>query len=428
MDSIRAVRGMNDIPPEKEAVWNHLEEIVREVMVIFGYGNIRTPIVEKTDLFTRSLGEITDIVEKEMYTFKDQMNGESLTLRPEGTAACVRAVIQHNLVYGGGKRLWYMGPMFRHERPQKGRYRQFHQLGVEAVGFQGYEADTEHLLINNKLWQMLEISDLQLEINSLGNLETREEYKKALVKYLTNHLESIDENSRKRLATNPLRILDSKDANTREIVSEGPKIIDYLDKNSLKRFDSIKKTLDKMGVDYAVNNYLVRGLDYYNDLIYEWTTASLGAQGTVSAGGRYDALCSQIGGKETPACGFAVGMERVIELLMLKKIPPKINPIDVYMIFDGQIAREYAWNAASLLREEGVSVIFNYDSGSFKSQIKRADSSGADYAIIIGEDEAASELVSLKPLRSRTPQELLTLKNVIKKIKSEKLGVKEKSL
>ena len=196
MDSIRAVRGMNDIPPEKEAVWNHLEEVVREVMIVFGYGNIRTPIVEKTDLFTRSLGEVTDIVEKEMYTFKDQMNGESLTLRPEGTAACVRAVIQHNLVYGGGKRLWYMGPMFRHERPQKGRYRQFHQLGVEAVGFHGYEADTEHLLINNKLWQMLEISDLQLEINSLGNLETREEYKKALVKYLKNHLEFIDENSR----------------------------------------------------------------------------------------------------------------------------------------------------------------------------------------------------------------------------------------
>ena len=419
---------MNDIPPEKEAVWNHLEEVVREVMVIFGYGNIRTPIVEKTDLFTRSLGEVTDIVEKEMYTFKDQMNGESLTLRPEGTAACVRAVIQHNLVYGGGKRLWYMGPMFRHERPQKGRYRQFHQLGVEAVGFDGYEADTEHLLINNKLWQMLEISDLQLEINSLGNLETREEYKKALVKYLRNHLESIDENSRKRLATNPLRILDSKDANTREIVSNGPKIIDYLDKNSLNRFDSIKKTLDKMGVGYTVNNYLVRGLDYYNDLIYEWTTESLGSQGTVSAGGRYDALCSQIGGKDTPACGFAVGMERVIELLMLKEIPPKVNSIDVYMIFDGQIAREYAWYAASLLREEGVSVVFNYDSGSFKSQIKRADSSGADYAIIIGEDEAASELVSLKPLRSRTPQELLTLKNATKKIKSEKFGVKEKNL
>ena len=363
-----------------------------------------------------------------MYTFKDQMNGESLTLRPEGTAACVRAVSQHNLVYGGGQRLWYMGPMFRHERPQKGRYRQFHQLGVEAVGFHGYEADTEHLLINNKLWQMLEISDLQLEINSLGNLETREEYKKALVKYLTNHLESIDENSRKRLVSNPLRILDSKDANTREIVSDGPKIIDYLDKNSLKRFDSIKTTLDKMGVDYTVNNYLVRGLDYYNDLIYEWTTESLGAQGTVSAGGRYDALCSQIGGKETPACGFAVGMERVIELLMLKKTPPKIDPIDVYMIFDGQIAREYAWYAASLLREDGVSVIFNYDSGSFKSQIKRADSSGADYAIIIGEDEAVSQLVSLKPLRSRAPQELLTLKNVIKKIKSEKLVVKEKNL
>ena len=419
---------MNDIPPEKGAVWNHLEEIVREVMVMFGYGNIRTPIVEKTDLFTRSLGEVTDIVEKEMYTFKDQMNGESLTLRPEGTAACVRAVSQHNLVYGGGQRLWYMGPMFRHERPQKGRYRQFHQLGVEAVGFHGYEADTEHLLINNKLWQMLEISDLQLEINSLGNLETREEYKKALVKYLTNHLESIDENSRKRLVTNPLRILDSKDANTREIVSDGPKIIDYLDKNSLKRFDSIKTTLDKMGVDYTVNNYLVRGLDYYNDLIYEWTTESLGAQGTVSAGGRYDALCSQIGGKETPACGFAVGMERVIELLMLKKTPPKINSIDVYMIFDGQIAREYAWYAASLLREDGVSVIFNYDSGSFKSQIKRADSSGADYAIIIGEDEAVSQLVSLKPLRSRAPQELLTLRNVIKKIQSEKLVVKEKNL
>ena len=294
MAEINAVRGMIDIQPEKSAGWHYFEEVVRDVMHSFGYQNIRTPILEKTELFVRSLGEVTDIVEKEMYTFRDQLNDESLTLRPEGTAACVRAAIQHNMIYGGGKRLWYMGPMFRHERPQRGRYRQFHQLGVEALGFSGIDSDTEHLLINKRLWDVFGLSNITLEINTLGDLEARTKYKKELVEFLSENLDSIDEHSRKRLETNPLRILDSKDPSTRETVLSGPKLMDFIGKDSMAQFNKVRQSLDDLDIDYRVNEYLVRGLDYYNDLIYEWKTSSLGAQGTISAGGRYDSLFSQI--------------------------------------------------------------------------------------------------------------------------------------
>ena len=417
MAEINAVRGMTDIQPDSSLRWSYFEEVVREVMRTFGYQNIRTPILEKTELFVRSLGEVTDIVEKEMYTFKDQLNNESLTLRPEGTAACVRAAIQHNMTYAGGQRLWYMGPMFRHERPQRGRYRQFHQLGVEALGFNGVESDTEHLLINKRLWDVIGLADITLEINTLGDFESRQKYKIELVKFLSAHLDSIDEHSQKRLKTNPLRILDSKDPVTRETVLSGPKLMDFIGKQSMTQFDKIRKSLDELGVDYKVNEYLVRGLDYYNDLIYEWKTSSLGAQGTVSAGGRYDSLFSQIGGKSTSACGLAVGIERVLELLKNGESGEPNTECDVYVVHEGEIAGKFGLKAAMELREGGLSVIFNYDGGSIKSQMKRANASGSRYAVIIGDNEVELEMLSVKPLRTRDLQEMLPLPDAIKKIK-----------
>ncbi len=306
---------MNDILPDQAPLWEFFEDTVRAWLSQYGYRNIRMPILEKTELFVRAIGEVTDIVEKEMYTFVDQLNGESLTLRPEGTASCVRAAIEHNLLYPGPQRLFYVGPMFRHERPQKGRYRQFHQVGVEALGFAGPDVDAEHMVMGASLWRRLGVDGIRLEINTLGNAASRSRYRSRLIRYLERHAGELDEDARRRLNTNPLRVLDSKNPKMQDVIAQAPKLADDLDEESLKHFQDLQDLLRNAGVEFAINTRLVRGLDYYNDVVYEWTTTRLGAQGTVCAGGRYDGLIAQIGGKPAPACGFAMGMERLLALL-----------------------------------------------------------------------------------------------------------------
>ncbi len=407
---------MNDVQPSEMESWSFLENTVTRAMEMFGYEQIRTPIVEKTELFIRSLGTTTDIVEKEMYTFKDNLNGESLTLRPEGTAACVRSAVQNNLLYESGKRLWYMGPMFRHERPQRGRFRQFNQIGVEALGFAGYQVDVEHLIMNKKILEGLGLKDIKLEINCLGDRQSRDKFKAELVRYLQKHIDDLDDHSRKRLNTNPLRILDSKNKKTRGVVEKGPKIAEFLSDVSSANFQAIRSTLDHLGIDHTVNHFLVRGLDYYNDLIYEWKTSELGAQGTVSAGGRYDGLFQQLGGKPNVACGFAIGMERILELLKVKDLEVPERSADVYLVYEIGTAMDFAWEVAETLRSQGISVIFNYSGGKFRSQMRRANSSGARYAIILGESEVNKRMVVLKPLRSRDIQQSIPLNSVQNKI------------
>ncbi|WP_319557331.1 histidine--tRNA ligase [Thiomicrorhabdus sp.] len=397
---ISAIRGMNDIFAADADAFDFLISTAEETLKQYGYRSIRLPIVEKTQLFSRSIGEVTDIVEKEMYTFEDR-NGDSLTLRPEGTAGCVRAVIQNGLTHNQIQKLYYTGPMFRYERPQKGRYRQFHQFGVEVFGLQGPDIDAELIVLSARLWERLGLENLELQLNSLGNQQARAEYREILVEYLTGHKEKLDEDSLRRLETNPLRVLDSKNPDMAEIVADAPKLIDHLDDESVEHFEKLKAHLDDLGIDYVVNPNLVRGLDYYNRTVFEWVTTELGAQGTVCAGGRYDGLVEQIGGKSTPAVGFAMGIERLAALLMdHDKVPPQAQP-DIYMVLVGEGTERPGMVISEMIRDAlpDLKIQMNMGGGSFKSQFKKADKSGASYAIVLGEQEVQEHKVALKPLR-----------------------------
>ncbi|MCB1907387.1 MAG: histidine--tRNA ligase [Rhodocyclaceae bacterium] len=396
---LQAVRGMNDILSDEAEAWDAFEEIVRDWLRAYGYRPIRMPLVEPTPLFKRAIGEVTDIVEKEMYSFVDALNGDELTLRPEGTASCVRAVIQHKLLHAGPQRLYYHGPMYRHERPQKGRYRQFHQIGVEALGHAGPDIDAELILMGARLWDDLALHDLRLELNSLGSAAERAAHRGALVDYLQARHEQLDDDGRRRLHSNPLRILDTKNPELQALVEAAPKLIDYLGEESLAHFDAVQRVLKDAGIAFSINPRLVRGLDYYNRTVFEWVTDSLGAQGTVCAGGRYDGLVEQLGGKPAPAAGFAIGVERVLALWQAgggggERVVP-----DAYLVHVGDAAGRLAFRVAEALRGAGLDVLMHCGGGSFKSQMKKADASGAEIALLIGEDEAAAGEVSLKPLR-----------------------------
>lgn len=407
MSNIRAIRGMNDILPDETPHWRLLEKSVSRVLAGYGYGQIRLPVVEKTELFSRTIGEVTDIVEREMYSFEDR-NGESLTLRPEGTAGCVRAAVQHGML-SVSQRLWYMGPMFRYERPQKGRQRQFHQIGVEAFGIAGPEMDAEHIVMCARLWRQLGLADsVELQLNSLGNAEARHNYRGALVSYLESHLVSLDEDSQRRLHTNPLRILDSKVPQTQQLLNDAPLMADFLDDESRVDFNRLCELLQAAGVPYVINNRLVRGLDYYNKTVYEWVTDRLGAQGTICGGGRYDALVEQLGGKAVPAVGFAMGMERLVLLLQdagSAVAAPRVDT-DIYAVAVGDAAHSEALAAIEAVRGalEHLTIVQHTGGGSFKSQLKRADKSGASVALIWGEDEVSSRSVTVKFLRDGAAQ------------------------
>jgi histidyl-tRNA synthetase len=401
--SIQAIRGMHDILPERVGTWQRIEDGARLVLGSYGYAEIRTPLVEVTELFKRSIGEVTDIVEKEMYSFLDR-NGDSLSLRPEGTASCVRAAIENGLL-SQPQRLWYRGPMFRHERPQRGRYRQFHQIGVEVLGLAGPDIDLEVILLTARLWRTLGLEGLRLEINTLGDSQERAAYREDLVAFLERHLERLDTDSRNRLLTNPLRVLDSKVPETQAIVADAPSLLDRLGDETRGHFDAIRRGLDAAGVPYSVNPRLVRGLDYYNRTVFEWITDDLGAQGTVCAGGRYDGLVSQLGGRDTPAVGFALGVERLVELLELGADTPA-GPLDAYLVAVGARAQSEAPLIAERLRDLApeLRILTHCGGGSFKSQFKRADKSGARYALVIGDGELERAVIGVKPLRDESGQ------------------------
>jgi histidyl-tRNA synthetase len=407
---IQAIRGMNDCLPTETAQWQQVESVIRQTVASYGYSEIRFPIVEFTELFKRSVGEVTDIVEKEMYTFEDR-NGDSLSLRPEGTAVCVRAANQGALLYNQQQRLWYTGPMFRHERPQKGRYRQFHQFGVESYGFAGADMDAEVILLSARLWKAFNITEhLTLEINSLGSNESRADYSAALVEYLSLHEDKLDEDSKRRLTTNPLRILDSKNQDVQSLLENAPKLSDYLDEESVEHFQQLRLRLDAAGIKYVVNERLVRGLDYYNRTVFEWVTTSLGSQGTVLAGGRYDGLVEQLGGKATPAVGFAMGIERLVLLLQtLEILKEPTSTADVYMIAAGTQAEIKAVEIAENLRQAApnVRVVNHCGGGNFKKQMKRADKVGASIALILGDDEITNQQITIKNLRENVEQEVV---------------------
>ena len=400
---ITAIKGMNDILPPHSAHWEWLESQVREVMARFAYRNIRTPIVEPTGLFVRSLGEVTDVVEKEMYSFEDRLNGEALTLRPENTAGVVRAVAEHNLLYEGGKRLYYMGPMFRHERPQRGRYRQFHQVGAEALGFSGAHVDAELILLAHSLWQLLGVRDVRLEINSLGQPDERKAHREALIKHFEAHQELLDDDGKRRLYSNPLRILDTKNSAMKEVVESAPKLLDFLGEASLQAFETLQQILRAHDVAFTINPRLVRGLDYYNLTVFEFITESLGAQGTICGGGRYDYLIEQIGGKPAPAVGWALGVERVLELLKEEGVHTLDPQPDAYAVIPDAAALPQAMRLLNQLRALGVAVQMHAGTGegmgSMKSQFKKADGSGARFALIFGADELAAGEVTVKALR-----------------------------
>jgi histidyl-tRNA synthetase len=400
---IQAIRGMNDITPGSSAVWQTLENIVKQTIASYGYQELRFPIVEKTELFARSIGEVTDIVEKEMYTFEDR-NGDSLTLRPEGTAGCVRACIENGLLHNQTQRLWYTGPMFRHERPQKGRYRQFHQVGVEAFGMQGPDIDAELIIMSARIWKQLRLNDLELQVNSLGSVESRHAYRDILVDYFSKHQSALDEDSQRRLHSNPLRILDSKNPEMQELIENAPKLQDHLDQESVEHFQGVKSLLDSVGITYRVNPRLVRGLDYYNKTVFEWVTTQLGAQGTVCAGGRYDGLVEQLGGKPVAAAGFALGIERLVELVQ-NNLKLDVAP-HAYFVVASEEAVTPGMQISESLREQlpGLRLLVHCGGGSFKSQFKRADKSGASVALILGDDELKSNTVSVKYLREDKPQ------------------------
>ncbi|WP_085961282.1 histidine--tRNA ligase [Cupriavidus basilensis] len=409
MKALQGVKGMNDMLPADAPLWEHFENASRAMLRAYGYQQVRTPIVEHTQLFVRGIGEVTDIVEKEMYSFTDALNGEQLTLRPEGTAAAVRATIEHNLLYDGPKRLWYTGPMFRHERPQRGRYRQFHQLGAEALGFAGPDVDAEIIMMCQRLWDDLGLVGVRLELNSLGQAEERAAHREELIKYLEGFQDILDEDSQRRLYTNPLRVLDTKNPALQEMASNAPKLIDFLGAESLAHFDGVQRLLKANNIPFKINPRLVRGLDYYNLTVFEWITDKLGAQGTIAGGGRYDPLIARMGGKAAPACGWAMGIERIIELLREENLVPQAEGADVYLVHQGEAAGQQAMMIAERLRDAGLDVLLHATpdgkSGSFKSQMKRADGSGAAYAVIIGEDEVVAGTAQVKDLRQGTQGE-----------------------
>jgi len=399
---------MNDCLPEVSGTWQKVESVLRQVVANYGYQEIRTPIVESTDLFKRSIGEVTDIVEKEMYTFEDR-NGDSLTLRPEGTASCVRAGNEHGLLYNQQKRLWYMGPMFRHERPQKGRYRQFHQFGVETYGIDGPDIDLEVILLSARLWKAFGIEKhVTLQVNSLGSNEARQAYRDTLIEYLKARADKLDEESLRRLETNPLRVLDSKNPDVQAAIADAPSLLDHLDEASKAHFDVLCERLTQAGIHFEVNPRLVRGLDYYNRTVFEWVTESLGAQGTVCAGGRYDGLVEQLGGKATPAVGFAMGIERLVLLLTtLNEDAQETSAADVYVTAMGDEAQGYAVQVAEHLRDTlpHVRVMMHCGGGNFKKQLKRADKTGAQIALLLGSQEMQARQVGVKPLRDGQEQQ-----------------------
>ena len=404
--TLQAVRGMNDILPEDTPYWQELEAIIRDTLSSYGYREIRVPIVEKTELFKRSIGEVTDIVEKEMYTFEDR-NGDSLTLRPEGTASCVRAGIENGLLHNQVHRLWYMGPMFRHERPQKGRYRQFHQIGVEAFGMEGPDLDAELILLTARLWKKLGLNDLELQINSLGTSEARKVYWEKLVEYFSGRQDQLDEDSQRRLSSNPLRILDSKNPDMRDLIDNAPKLTEHLDEESREHFRLLCESLNAAGISYTINPCLVRGLDYYGRTVFEWVTTRLGAQGTVCAGGRFDGLVEQLGGKPVAAAGFAMGLERLLELVR-DNLAPEHYP-HAYLVLVGEAAQKSGLLLAEQLRDrvDGIRILMHCGGGSFKSQFKKADKSGASLALIIGDEEIDQGTVGIKYLREDEEQQVI---------------------
>jgi len=408
--SIQAIRGMKDFSPDETPYWQALEAQTRRLMTQYGYSEIRMPIVEKTELFKRSIGEVTDIVEKEMYSFEDR-NGDWLTLRPEGTAGCVRAGIENGLLYNQTQRLWYMGPMFRHERPQKGRYRQFHQIGVETFGFQGPDMDAELILLSARLWRALGLQGLQLQINSLGTPQCRVQYREQLVEYFSAHKEQLDEDSTRRLHSNPMRILDSKNPDLYALVQDAPKLEEYLDSESREHFQALQAMLDAAGVDYVINPCLVRGLDYYTKTVFEWITDRLGAQSAVCAGGRFDGLVEQLGGKPSPAAGFAIGMERLFELVKDHLQPQHLPHVYLIGLGDAQIA---AMQLAERLRDElpELRLVNHCGGGGMKAQFKKADKSGAALALILGEAELQNNSISIKYLRDNREQETVPLQKL----------------
>jgi histidyl-tRNA synthetase len=401
---LQAVRGMNDVLPDEAALWERFEDTVRRVFALYGYRNLRVPIVEPTPLFVRAIGEATDVVEKEMYTFEDRLSRESLTLRPEATAGIVRAAIEHNLTYERPQRVWLAGPMFRHERPQKGRYRQFHQFDVEALGFPGPDVDAEQMILLARLWRELGLDDgIRLTINSIGDPDERRAHRVALISHFERHASDLDEDARRRLHSNPLRILDSKTPSMQSIIADAPRLLDGLGPASREHFETLKALLTEAGIAFELNPRLVRGLDYYNRTVFEWVTDRLGAQGTVAGGGRYDGLFEQLGGKPTPACGFGMGIERMILLLQDAAWQGADAPL-AYIVHAGDAAGALARRVAERLRDDCLPVVLHAGGGSFKSQMKKADASGARYAVVIGDDEAARDVVAVKPLRETAEQ------------------------
>ena len=411
---IQAIRGMEDLLPDQSPLWQKLEDHARRVFEQYGYRNMRTPIVEPTALFVRGLGEVTDIVEKEMYVFEDR-NGESLALRPEATAGIVRSAIEHNFLYNGPMRVWTVGPIFRYERPQKGRYRQFNQFDVEALGFEGPDVDAEQIVMLARLWKSLGIANVELQVNSIGDASDRKAHRQKLIAYFEKHATALDEDARRRLHSNPLRILDSKNPEMQSMIEGAPRILDQLGDAAAEHFAALKVLLDEAGVAYRVNSRLVRGLDYYNRTVFEWVSPDIGAQSTIAGGGRYDALFEQLGGKPTTACGFGMGVERLLLALQAAGGESSFEP-DVFLVHAGEAAGIEAWKASEKLRDAGLSVILGAG-GSFKSQMKKADASGARYAVILGEDEVSAAKLTVKSLRGAGEQKMLALREAIEHIR-----------
>jgi histidyl-tRNA synthetase len=412
---IQAIRGMEDVLPEASALWERLEEACRTVLRQYGYRNMRTPIVEPTALFVRGLGEVTDIVEKEMYVFEDR-NGESLALRPEATAGIVRSAIEHNFLYNGALRVWTTGPMFRYERPQKGRYRQFHQLDVEALGFAGPDVDAEQVVMLARLWKMLGIRGAELQVNSIGDAADRRAHREKLVAHFEAHASVLDEDARRRLHSNPLRILDSKNPAMQDMIEAAPRLLDGLGEPAAEHFASFKVLLEDAGLEFRVNPRLVRGLDYYNRTVFEWVTPHIGAQSTIAGGGRYDALFEQLGGKPTAACGFGMGVERVLLAMQASSVSARFEP-DAFVVHAGERAERAAWKASERLRDAGLEIVLGAG-GSFKAQMRKADASGARFAVIVGDDEAAAGKVTLKPLRGGGEQRMLDVGEALLQLKT----------
>jgi len=414
---LQAVRGMNDVEPKDAGLWELFEDTARSVFAQYGYRNMRVPVVEPTALFVRGIGEYTDVVEKEMYTFEDKLNGESLTLRPEATSGIVRATIEHNLIYDRPLRVWTTGPMFRHERPQKGRYRQFHQMDAEALGFAGPDVDAEQIVMLARLWKALGLSGINLHINSIGNAGERAAHRRELVAYFERHAELLDADARRRLHANPLRILDSKNPAMQAMIAQAPQLIDFIEDDSRRHFETLQRLIGDAGLAYTINPRLVRGLDYYNRTVFEWIddSAALGAQGTVAGGGRYDALFEILGGKPSFACGFAIGIERMV--LLLEAVGAKGSPAPTaYVVHDGDDAGLLARKVAEAGRDAGLAIVVNAGGGSMKSQMKRADASGAAYALIVGDEEARTDTVAIKPLRDGGEQFAVPSREVVARL------------